>query len=296
MEHKEVYKIISLEELDRYSFFKKYATKLLISNLKKKRVMLYMKSYNYQNIKILEISGIDTQKFLQGLTTADLHKLSPQTDMLYTAFANLKGRVISLCFVKYISDNKLLFSVDESIVDKLIAWLKKYGMFSKINITINEDYSLFYTEEGFLKHNILASDALQSNMTSAEVQQQNILNKLAFIDANNFEKFLPAELELDKLKNVVCYSKGCYMGQEVIARMHYKAKLKKELVVIKSTSNLDNLDLKDENSKSLANVVNKVFINDTCYMLAVFHKQVSKNSYKLETGDIIELVDTTDNI
>ncbi len=74
------------------------------------------------------------KNFLQGLTTADLNLLSEENDLLLTAFANLKGRIISLCFVKYVDDNKLQLSVDKSVLEDLISWLKKYGMFSKVSL------------------------------------------------------------------------------------------------------------------------------------------------------------------
>lgn len=246
-----------------------------------------MSNYQYQNFKILEVSGVDTKKFLQGLTTADLNTLSEKNAILLTAFANLKGRIISLCFVKYIVDDKLLLSVEEGALETLQNWLKKYGMFSKVKFSINDEYSLFFTTEGFLNHNILVKDSLESDISFEDVQKQNILNKLAIINSQNIENFLPAELELDNVENVVSYSKGCYMGQEVIARMHYKAKLKKELAVVKSDSDIDTLDLKDEQGKPLANVVNKIFVENQSYMLVVFHKEALESEYKLETGETI---------
>ncbi|MFC4891638.1 YgfZ/GcvT domain-containing protein [Pseudofrancisella aestuarii] len=246
-----------------------------------------MSNYQYKNFKILEISGVDTKKFLQGLTTADLNILSENNAILLTAFANLKGRIISLCFVKYIADDKLLLSVEEGVLETLQNWLKKYGMFSKVSFSINDEYALFFTTEGFLNHNILARDSFESDISFEDVQKQNILNKLAIINSQNIENFLPAELELDNVENVVSYSKGCYMGQEVIARMHYKAKLKKELAVVKSNSDIDTLDLKDEQGKPLANVVNKIFVENQSYMLVVFHKEALESEYKLETGETI---------
>ncbi|QLE78775.1 amino acid transporter [Francisella sp. Scap27] len=245
-----------------------------------------MTNYQYKNIQILQVSGIDTKKFLQGLTTADLNLLTENKDILFTAFANLKGRIISLCFVKFIDDNTLLLSVDEGVVEGLISWLKKYGMFSKVSFEVNTDYSLMYRKEGFLNHDIV-KDSDQSNISFEEIQKRNIINKLAFINADNFEKFLPAELELDNLENVVCYTKGCYMGQEVIARMHYKAKLKKELAVVSSSSDIQTQDLKNADGKPLAVVVNRVFVDDKCYMLVVFHKEAVDTEYKLESGEII---------
>lgn len=244
-------------------------------------------TFQYDNFDILEVSGVDTIKFLQGLTTADLSLLSSDNDTLLTAFANLKGRIISLCFVKYVSEDKLLLSVEKTVTQNLLAWLKKYGMFSKVTFSISEGYSLYFVENDFLNHNILAKNSLESDTGSEEVQKQNILNKLATIDANNFEKFLPAEFELDNVENVVCYTKGCYMGQEVIARMHYKAKLKKELAVVKSDSDIQDFDLKNNDGKPLANVVNKVFIAGECYMLVVFHKETDSQEFTLDTGETI---------
>ncbi|AJC49000.1 amino acid transporter [Allofrancisella guangzhouensis] len=243
-----------------------------------------MSAYQYQDFKILEVQGVDTKKFLQGLTTADLNILSPTSNILLTAFANLKGRVISLSFIKYISDDKFLLSVEEGILEILLSWLKKYGMFSKVSFSINDQYALFFTDNGFLKHDILHIGGLEFDISFEEVQKQNILNKLAIIDKKNTEKFLPAELELDNLENVVSYKKGCYMGQEVIARIHYKAKLKKELVVVKTSFDVQEQDLKDQYSKPLANVVNKVFLDNQCYMLVVFHKEATESEYQLEDG------------
>ncbi|MCD5384445.1 MAG: amino acid transporter, partial [Candidatus Pacebacteria bacterium] len=228
-----------------------------------------------------------TKKFLQGLVTADLNILTRDNNILLTAFANLKGRIISLCFVKYIADDRLLLSVEEGVVEQLLEWLKKYGMFSKVTFSINNNYSLFFTKDGFLNHDISEKDSLVSDTSFEQIQKENIINKLTTIDSQNFEKFLPAELELDNVENVVCYTKGCYMGQEVIARMHYKAKLKKELAVVRSQSDIVETDLKDENNKPLANVVNKAFIDSECYMLVVFHKEATEQEYQLNNGQTI---------
>lgn len=77
------------------------------------------------------------------------------------------------------------------------------------------------------------------------------------------------------------------MGQEVIARMHYKAKLKKELAVVKSDTNIQDFDLKTSDGKPLANVVNRVYVEDVCYMLVVFHKEATEVEYQLENEVII---------
>lgn len=234
-----------------------------------------MGNYQYQNFKILEVSSIDAKKFLQGLATSNLNLLSNDKNILLTAFTNLKGRIISLCFVKFISNEKLLLSVEESLVDNLLDWFKKYSVFYRVNCSINEEYLLFFTPNSFLNHNILIKNSLNSILRFEEVQKQNILNKLSTINSTNTENFLPAELGLDNIENAVSYTKGCYMGQEVIARMYYKAKLKKELVVVKSQHDIKDINLKDTKGKHIDNIVNKVFIDNQFYFLVICHRKAS---------------------
>lgn len=54
----------------------------------------------------------------------------------------------------------------------------------------------------------------------------NIQAGLPFIDSHSSEQFVPQMVNMD-LINGVSFSKGCYTGQEIVARMHYLGKLKK---------------------------------------------------------------------
>ena len=54
----------------------------------------------------------------------------------------------------------------------------------------------------------------------------NIQAGLPFIDIHTIEEFVPQMLNMD-LINGVSFTKGCFTGQEIIARMHYLGKLKK---------------------------------------------------------------------
>jgi folate-binding protein YgfZ len=48
------------------------------------------------------------------------------------------------------------------------------------------------------------------------------------------EKFVPQVINLDLL-HALNFKKGCYTGQEIIARMHYKGTVKRRLVIYHST-------------------------------------------------------------
>src|SRR5690606_9815463 len=73
---------------------------------------------------------------------------------------------------------------------------------------------------GFTRTKSLACDPLawQANL---------IIQKIPLIGLAQSGLFLPHDLGLVRL-GAVSFDKGCYLGQEIIARMHYKAKLKKE--------------------------------------------------------------------
>ncbi len=61
----------------------------------------------------------------------------------------------------------------------------------------------------------------------------DILAGLPWITSTTQEQFLPQMLNLDLL-NGLSYQKGCYPGQEIIARMHYRGEVKKRLQLINS--------------------------------------------------------------
>lgn len=59
-------------------------------------------------------------------------------------------------------------------------------------------------------------------------QLHDILSGLAWIDEHSSESFLPQALNMDRLGGL-SFNKGCFPGQEIIARMHYRGKLKQRL-------------------------------------------------------------------
>jgi folate-binding protein YgfZ len=63
-------------------------------------------------------------------------------------------------------------------------------------------------------------------VNSSSWEYLNIQAGIPFIDANSSEKFVPQMANME-LINGVSFTKGCFTGQEIVARMHYLGKLKK---------------------------------------------------------------------
>ena len=70
-----------------------------------------------------------------------------------------------------------------------------------------------------------------SNLQSGDIQnwiKQDIQTGLPWINSEVSEQVLPQEICLDQIGGL-SYNKGCYPGQEIIARLHYRGELKKTL-------------------------------------------------------------------
>lgn len=219
----------------------------------------------YTNIHSLEIKGTDAIKFLQGQLTNDVKALNLENNTQLTALCNLKGRVIALVHLHYIAEDHLVMMLPVNLSETVLAHLKKYAIFSKVTFEISDHYHLYFDGKSHQVTDTLGT----SSVNDIQMQMKNIEAKRSLIDANNSELFLPAELNLDDF-NAVSYTKGCFMGQEVIARMKYKGTLKKQLIAYQLSGNLTNQEkLISETGETLGEMVNYCEQNGQSSALAI---------------------------
>jgi len=89
------------------------------------------------------------------------------------------------------------------------------------------------------------SSLVQTNSLGQEKQKwltQNIKEGLPQVNAHSTELFIPQMLNLDVLKGIN-FKKGCYTGQEIVARMHYLGKLKQRMFVCSVELNNDSNEI-----------------------------------------------------
>ncbi|GGF87685.1 MULTISPECIES: CAF17-like 4Fe-4S cluster assembly/insertion protein YgfZ [Cysteiniphilum] len=250
-----------------------------------------MAYYIYEDIEIIRVSGADCVKFLQGQLTNDVTLLNADNSMQLNALCNQKGRIIALFFMRFVAENDLLLALPRNLADQALQALRKYAVFSKISFETSDQYQLIYSQNGYeksflLQHAIVdVSQQLVSSLNFDKVQKENICQQLPMIDIHNSESFLPAELNLDRL-DVISYQKGCFMGQEIIARMKYRGNLKKSLLSIEADKALPFAEkLQNVDGKNIADIVNQVNIDDKSFVLAVFNHAIENTPIILQ-GDI----------
>jgi folate-binding protein YgfZ len=94
---------------------------------------------------------------------------------------------------------------------------------------------------------------------------------LAWLDNNTSEEYIPQMLNLDKLGGI-SLTKGCYTGQEVVARTHYLGKAKRELYLAESETDAilaaDNSVI-DETGQVVGKILTWQSYQNTCRMLLV---------------------------
>jgi folate-binding protein YgfZ len=104
----------------------------------------------------------------------------------------------------------------------------------------------------------LMGEAMQLG-TEGEWQSAQISNGLARIEATTVEEFVPQTLNYD-LTGHISFTKGCYTGQEVVARLHYLGKPKRRTYVAElpagSTCTAGTAVIDTVTGKNVGNIVN----------------------------------------
>ncbi len=233
--------------------------------LQPKKNYLFDLSY----LAVLEVEGVKVLDFLQGQLTCDIHSIS-DIQMLQGAQCNLKGRILSLMDIVSWQGVKLVLPKDlmELTINSLskTAMLSRIALKANNQLSIfgfylqnDEDivpntkffpstfyaqtynnYSCFYhLGNGF--YILLVQSDFAHDIKQHFADKEQILGSLTWHTLRLVQQqieiyptsrglFLPHRLNLHQT-HYISFNKGCYKGQEIIARMHYKATLKHQLKI-----------------------------------------------------------------
>lgn len=206
------------------------------------------------------VTGEGAKKFLQGQLTCNLDEISSEISCL-GAHCNPQGRIISL-FTLFLRNDDYYLQMPIDLIPIALAALQKYAVFFKVKLHETPNTISNLSEETWKKLNISAG--------------------IPTIYAVTSEKFLPHELNLHKLQGI-SFNKGCYTGQEIIARMHYRGKLKTHMYRVKAESN-EPPQLGNEifnSSTSSGNIVDFVQVGYNSYELLITALEADVNSNTL---------------
>ena len=232
---------------------------------------------------IVEIKGPDAAKLLQGQITADIEAIDKNGFCLGSLCTN-KGRIVALFTILRTAEG-FYCRLSKNSSEAFITTLKKYAVFYKVDIARRDDIGLLavFSEQTSLNTGLAFAqlnhsdclelwieesqwqasvEYLQGKLQPADEslwQLEKIRQGWSDISAETLETFLPHALSLD-LAEAISFTKGCYTGQEIIARTHYRGKPKKRLahLVLASAPEkalIPGSDITDQDGSNLGNLV-----------------------------------------
>lgn len=215
---------------------------------------------------ILEVQGVDATRFLQGQLSCDVATL-PSGGHLLGSRCNPKGRMQSSFRLFKISAERYLLAMDAELLQPQQADLARYAAFFKVQLSDSTaqwvrlglwgshvDEALAAADISRETSNPEAGQAITLDDTTVEVwlpadrahemvtmltqqaepvalnawQLQQIRLGIGHVRSQTRESFIPQMLNLQQLGGV-SFQKGCYTGQEIVARMQYLGKLKRRM-------------------------------------------------------------------
>ena len=230
--------------------------------------------YFYKNInsRFISIEGEDSNQFLQNLITNDINKCT-EDNMLYSCLLSPQGKFLSDFFI-FKKDERYLIETHSFFYEKLLKKLNMYKLRSKVHVNeVNNLYS--YSVFGDLKKDqdtfIFNIDPRNANIGIKLIhlkKNPEILNSLNEINEEKYHQILIKNIvplshyDLEENKslllennfenlNSISWDKGCYVGQEITARMKYRALLKKKIysLEIKDGSPIIGQQIKDDENE-----------------------------------------------
>ncbi len=274
--------------------------------------------YPIPQLSILKITGSDSLTFLQGQLTCNVKDLK-EDNSFFAAFCNAKGRTISTLLIfkqaesfflvlptalktkvqkklqMYIlrSDVQLIDANDDYCISGLQGSTEQLNDinlpiddFARANELIklpNVGYLMIATVENSIKH---WSEYLKKGVFFQSSSVWNYLAisaGLAWLDDDSSEIYIPQMLNLDKLGGI-SFDKGCYTGQEVIARTHYLGKAKRGLFIAECAANVifEDANINNNQGESVAKVIKSENFMDKQRLLIVMSMAVNEGNSPFE--------------
>ena len=189
---------------------------------------------------ILCVSGPDAKSFLQNLVTNDVTQLN--NNIIYSALLTPQGKLVTDFFLVD-SGQDVLIDVNAKVSNTLLKLLSLYRLRANINI---EKTDLKVSTGIKNKPQKGLEDPRHSKMGWRYYSNDDLSEKNIDWEKLRIENLIPEfgkELSSDSYileygfenLNGVDFKKGCYVGQEVTARMKHKAKLRKGLAIVETT-------------------------------------------------------------
>lgn len=261
------------------------------------------------NYQVIEIVGADSQKFLQGQLTCDVNVMAENSSTL-AAHCDPKGKMNSFFRLVKFSSEQFWFIFETSLLPSALDQLKKYAVFSKVTfrqldlhiyaftpeqlpasfspvqgLQHSDQQTLLYVQAPMQDYYLLLTAqpiAIASDLDAWKAL--NIVNGYPLFSQHLQGEFIPQALNLQWLEQAISFSKGCYIGQETIARAKYRGANKLALFTLvaqaQETVTLgESVEMRLENGwRRTGTIVNFTHYAQQTWLQVVLNKDLAPDS------------------
>lgn len=222
------------------------------------------------NWALITMVGNDNKSYLHGQVTCDVVALA-QDEITFGGHCDAKGKLWSIFQLFHHNEGYVLFQ-RKSAIDTEFTEIKKYSVFSKVDIAISDDVLLGFTgqaAEDWINENtdsqspvrtspfgtfaktgesqwLLVTtnehkEALLSSLTQATFCDESlwelytIQQGLPLLDKPLANEHIPQAMNLQAIGGI-SFKKGCYTGQETVARAKYRGINKRAMYLVSGQS------------------------------------------------------------
>jgi tRNA-modifying protein YgfZ len=191
---------------------------------------------------VLAFTGPDAGRFLQGQLSADTEKLAPGAGTL-AGLHNPQGRTVALLALTRAGVDQILAALPAELLEPVAQRLRKYVLRAKVRIEDlsssmrvigaaagPRDAAIPQVDWGDRRLLLIPKERLPPVLrgSRAKWQRDDVRQGLPQVYVATSEQFVAQMLNLDLL-GAIAFDKGCYTGQEVIARAHYRGRVKRRM-------------------------------------------------------------------
>lgn len=240
--------------------------------------------YPLNSKQLLKLTGNEASEFLQGLITNDMRHFEEGAKSVYAMFLNNKGRVLFDTLVhKWSDEPSFVLECDQKIINSLEKYLKVFRLRRKVTIekidsnqyklwAIISPKEIIFDENLKIKGKInIYKDPRLNNLgyrlisvapMSGTQIASGLCNDTTVESNEDGYRYLryrlgvsegaddlppgssfPLEVNCDYLHGV-SFHKGCYLGQELTARIHHTGVVRKRIMPLKFTENIkENIEI-----------------------------------------------------
>ncbi|WP_323954835.1 tRNA-modifying protein YgfZ [Aeromonas hydrophila] len=214
------------------------------------------------DLAITSLSGPDRAKYLQGQVTCDVNALQPGQHTL-GGHCDPKGKLWSDFRLLCLSD-RLLMLTKPSVLARQLPELKKFAIFAKVEISENHGQAVGVAGQGTDgwiagQYGLQESGLIEGGMAvRVEADRWLLVSEqpltltlpsgpeslwwgleikagIPHLEAVHQGEYIPQMLNLQALDGI-SFTKGCYMGQETVARAKYRGANNRALFVLSGTA------------------------------------------------------------